>query len=101
MKTIYISILNKYLEIPLVQKTQKFDFQSLTENTLDNFISDKVVPGIITFYSQCITEGKNYMNLINDIIILLKQSPKHLKMFHSLLKEIEGKKKSLKKTHIS
>ena len=86
MKKIYIEILNSYCQIPLVKN--EINFSKYDEKDLDNMIYNKVIPGTIKFYGDCIVNKKNYLDIINLLINNIKKSEKHFNHFKELIQKL-------------
>ena len=90
-KDIYLEIIKSYCKIPLVPKTEEDIFKKQKEETLSKMIMNTVIPGVIHFYGHSLSENKNYLILIQEIINNLKKSEYHFKEFQKLLDNISRK----------
>ena len=96
MKNIYLQIIKSYSKIPFVNNISDDILESKSEETLSNMITNTVVPGVITFYGHSMSENRNYLDVIKEIINNLQKSKDHFDEFKKILNDISEKQNKKK-----
>ena len=88
-KEIYLQIIESYCKIPFV-KNKLSEFVTFSEDKLSILILNTVIPGTIRFYGHSMSENRNYLDVIKEIIDNLKKSEIHFNEFKNILNNINN-----------